>query len=173
MANAFDLRRRRATRKRAAVAARPSHRMFDSFSSLPLRDKVAIFVILATVLVGAPYVYATFERRPEPPAKRAPSLYSGLSLDAGLANAMFGTRIRARFPLSTPEDVLIRALEADGFRSDGWFGKRMTARRTDVGLRHGCDFSASVTWEADDQHRISTIDARFLRTPGRDDPIPE
>ena len=52
MANAFDLRRRRAARKRAAVAARPSHRMFDSFSSLPLRDKVAIFVILATVLVG-------------------------------------------------------------------------------------------------------------------------
>jgi hypothetical protein len=48
----------------------------------------------------------------------------------------------------------------------------MAGRRADAGVRRGCDFSASVTWEADDQHRIRTIGARFMRTPGCGEAIP-
>jgi hypothetical protein len=147
--------------------------MFDDFAFLPTRDKALILTILAAIFVGLPYAYGGFGRGPEQQAKPAPSLYAGLPLDAALANATFGERVRARFPPSSSEDSLIRALESDGFRSDGWFGKRMTARRADAGLRHGCDFSASVTWEADDQHRIRTTGARFMRTPGCAEAIPD
>jgi hypothetical protein len=146
--------------------------MFDDIAVVPTRDKALIFAILAAIFVGLPYAFGGFGRGPEQQAKPAPSLYAGLPLDAALANATFGERVRARFPPSISEDSLIRTLESDGFRSDGWFGKRMTARRADAGVRRGCDFSASVTWEADDQHRIRTIGARFMRTPGCIDTIP-
>lgn len=133
---------------------------------MPLRDKAAIVAILAVILGG--FGYATWPAsRVAAPAEAtdAAMIYAGLPADAGAANAAFRARVIAGFPLLTPEDELVRTLSRQGFKSDGWFGKRMTFRRLGGGSR-GCDFTASVSWELDDQARISTLDARFLRTPG-------
>ena len=134
---------------------------------IPLRDKAAIVAILALILGG--FGYAAFWRAAPIDASVDPTdaamIYAGLPADAGAANAAFRARVISGFPLRTPEGDLVQALSRQGFKSDGWFGKRMTFRRLGAGLR-GCDFTASVSWESDDQARISALDARFLRTPG-------
>ena len=134
---------------------------------MPARDRVAILALLALLLGGVFYVAGKLDLRADPsnPAADAQMIYSGLPPDAVEANATFRARILSSFPLLTPEEVMMRRLSDQGFRSDGWFGKRMTWRRL-AGGRGRCDIAASVTWEADDQGRIATLDARYLRTPG-------
>jgi hypothetical protein len=141
--------------------------MSDKSVPMPLRDKAAAFVILAVVL-GA-IAYATLGRAGHINTSGAQAdasmIYAGLPADAGEANAAFRARMSAGFPLLSPEDNLIQTLARQGFKSDGWFSKRMTFRRQNGSLR-GCDFTASVTWESDDHARISALGPRFLRTPG-------
>lgn len=133
---------------------------------IPLRDKLAVCLILAAIFGVFGYA-AILSLGPVAGSNGAvgpPALYAGLPVDAGEANASFRARILSRFPLLTREDELVRTLSDQGFISDGWFGKRMTFRRLPGGYR-GCDFTASVVWESDDRGRISALDARFLRTP--------
>ena len=135
--------------------------------AIPLRDNAAAFAILAVLLGGIAYVTLARVSHIDTSGTQADAsmIYAGLPAGAGGANAAFRARVSAAFPLLSPEDDLIRTLERQGFRSDGWFSKRMTFRRQNGGFR-GCDFTASVTWDSDDQARISALDARFLRTPG-------
>jgi hypothetical protein len=134
---------------------------------IPSREKATILVILAVLLGGI--AYATYGRvghiSSSGSAADASMIYAGLPADAGQANTMFGARVLSDFPLLSPEDNLIQTLSRQGFKSDGWFSKRMTFRRQNGSLR-GCDFTASVIWESDDHARISALDPRFLRTPG-------
>jgi hypothetical protein len=134
---------------------------------IPLRDKAAALAILAVLLGGI--AYAAYWRAGHINTSQAQSdasmIYAGLPAGAGEANAAFRARVLAGFLLLSPEDNLIQTLARQGFKSDGWFSKRMTFRRQNGGSR-GCDFTASVTWESDDHTRISALDPRFLRTPG-------
>jgi hypothetical protein len=136
---------------------------------IPTRDKILIFVILAAIFgAGA---YNTFGRNnPTKSPKRvadAEHIIAGLPTDAVAANDAFRTRILSEFPLASREAILIKTLADQGFISDGWFSKRMTFRwLLGQGGRGACDFTASVMWEADDQNRLKSLDARFLRTPG-------
>ena len=136
-------------------------------SRFPARDRVAIFALLAVLIGAIFYIASKQEWRVDEPSRvaDAPMFYSPLPPDAVEANAMFRARISNSFPLLTPEDKMVRQLLDQGFRSDGWFGKRMTYRRL-AGGRGRCDIAASVTWEADNQGRIAALDARYLRTPG-------
>jgi hypothetical protein len=75
--------------------------------------------------------------------------------------------VRAKFPLRSQEDTLIRVLDAQGFASDfftGLHGKRMTFRS--LATRRQCDIVASIWWETDSEGRISDIDGRYLRSFG-------
>ncbi|WP_158813761.1 hypothetical protein [Methylocapsa sp. S129] len=134
---------------------------------ISLRDKVAIFAILSIIL--AAIAYAAYRPVGQPSALEgtagASMIYAGLPADAGEANATFRARVSSAFPLLTPEDSLIQTLSRQGFKSDGWFAKRMTFRRQHGSLR-GCDFTASVTWESDDHARVKTLETRFMRSPG-------
>jgi hypothetical protein len=134
---------------------------------IPLRDKAAIFVVLAVILGGMAYgvIHSVGRNKNAGHAADASMIYVGLPADAAQANATFRARVSSDFPLLTPEDSLIQTLSRQGFKSDGWFAKRMTFRRKNGGLR-GCDFTASVTWETDDHGRVKSLDPRFLRTPG-------
>jgi hypothetical protein len=137
-----------------------------SSAPIPLRDKAAIAVILVVVLGALAYAGL---RAGTPGATGAAvngtPIFAGLPAGAAEANAAFHARVLADFPLHTPEDQMVQALSQQGFKSDGWFSKRMTFRRQH-GLLRGCDFTASVNWESDNQARISALDARFLGTPG-------
>jgi hypothetical protein len=141
--------------------------MTSKSSPISPRDRAAIFVILLVLLVGG--VYATFvsvgHDKGSGAAADAPMIWADLPADAGEANAAFRARVLSGFPLQTPEDDMVQALSQQGFKSDGWFSKRMTFRRQ-LGHQRGCDFTASVTWESDDHARIRALDTRFLRTPG-------
>ena len=136
---------------------------------IPLRDKIMIFVIVAAILGGAGYATLRWNT-PATPSKRVldgQRILAGLPIDAAAANDAFRSRILAEFPLSSQEAVLVKKLSDQGFISDGWFSKRMTFRwLLGDNKRMACDFTASVFWEADDQNRIKSLDARFLRTPG-------
>jgi hypothetical protein len=137
--------------------------MANKAALVPLRDKVAAFAILAVLIGGIGC--ATWWRAGHINASDASMLYAGLPADQAEANATFRSRILSNFPLLSQEDNLIQTLARQGFKSDGWFSKRMTFRRHKGGAR-GCDFTASVVWESDDHARISALDPRFLRTPG-------
>jgi hypothetical protein len=122
-------------------------------------------IVVATVLFGA-FCYVTLgpvgkvnvAQRSDDPSL----ILSGLPADSGQANVTFRARVISEFPLLTPEYKLMQTLSRQGFVSDGWFSnKRMTFRRDKW---RGCNYTASVTWESDDQARIRTLDARFLAT---------
>jgi hypothetical protein len=144
--------------------------MTSKSSPISPRDKAAIFVILLVVLGGGAYatLVSVGHDRGSGGAADAPMIWADLPADAGEANAVFRARVLSGFPLQTPEDDLVQALSRQGFKSDGWFSKRMTFRRQ-LGHQRGCDFTASVTWESDVHARIRALDPRFLRTPGCDD----
>ena len=142
-------------------------------SQIPPRVKMAIFALLAVFLAAIVYIASKADWSVDVAhsVADAQTIYSGLPPNAIEANATFRERVSNSFPLQTAERDLVQKLSDQGFRSDGWFGsKRMTYRRL-AGGRGRCDIAASVTWEADDQGRISTLDARFLRTPGCVDTI--
>jgi len=136
---------------------------------IPPRDKISIFVILAVILGGAGYATLRSTNPANPPKRvvDAERILAGLPTEAVASNDAFRSRILSEFPVSSQEAVLVRQLSEQGFVSDGWFGKRMTFRwLLGQDRRSACDFTASVSWEADDQNRIRSLDARFLRTPG-------
>jgi hypothetical protein len=136
--------------------------MLGKSATIPFRDKVMIFLILAVVLGGL--AFATYRQPSHVASAEAPRIFAGLPVDPVEANAAFRSRVLADFPLLSPEAGLVQTLSSQGFSSDGWFGKRMTFRRQHAGFR-GCDFTASVSWDSDNQSRISAIDARLLRSP--------
>jgi hypothetical protein len=132
--------------------------MASKLTPIPLRDKAAIFAILAGLLGVLAYAVYTGAGAG---AVNLSALYAHLPADA----AAFRARVFSAFPLQAPEADFVQALSRQGFTADGWFSKRMTFRRQNGGSR-GCDFTASVVWEADDQGRISALEPRFLRRPG-------
>ena len=138
-------------------------------ATIPLRDKVKIAALAAAFVGFLTYTGILFadRSRQSPHFTQAQSILAGLPADPADANMAFRARILTDFPLSTPEETMVETLSRRGFVSDGWFAKRMTFRwLLGGGARGPCDFTASVTWDADDQKRIRTLDARLLRTPG-------
>jgi hypothetical protein len=136
-----------------------------SSALVPLRDKAAIALILAVVLGALAYAGLRAGTSGETGAAvNGTPIFAGLPADAAEANATFRARVLAEFPLHTPEDQMVQALSQQGFKSDGWLSKRMTFR-LQHGVIRGCDFTASINWESDNQALISVLDARFLGTP--------
>jgi hypothetical protein len=136
---------------------------------IPLRDKVIALAIVAILVGGMTYTSILFAGRSVESTHLANArlILAELPADVVEANAVFRTRILSEFPVSTPEETLVGALSHRGFILDGWFSKRMTFRwLRGGGARLACDFTASVTWESDDQNRIHALDARLLTTPG-------
>jgi hypothetical protein len=140
-------------------------RITSSAVRIRTRDKIAIAVVLAVILGGLGYLQSRLRVVAATASVDSNAIYAGLPTGAGEANAAFRSRVIARFPLLTPENQMVEALSQQGFKSDGWFSKRMTFRYQ-RGFSRGCDFTASVYWESDKEERVSTLDARFLRRPG-------
>ena len=135
---------------------------------ISLRDKVVVVVLLAALLGGFGYTTSHYSAPSgeEADAADAKKLYGQLPPDPLLANAEFRVRVESEFPILTPEDAMVRKLEGQGFKRDAWSAKRMSYRRFQTNRSLRCGFTASVTWESDDQGRVSALDPLFLRALG-------
>jgi hypothetical protein len=128
------------------------------------RDKIVMVVFLAALFggIGFAITHNLVVGRDGANALDAGMLYGELPPDMLQAEAEFRARVATKFPLLTPEDELVRTLESQGFKRDGWSTRRMTFRRLWSNRSLRCGFTASVTWDADDQGRVSKLDALFL-----------
>jgi hypothetical protein len=89
-----------------------------------------------------------------------PELVSDLPRELSKVDAAFKQRIASRFPIGSPNELLVRTLSDQGFRRE-WNtrGARQVATyRSAVGV---CRYSWSVDWSAGDDGRLTNVDAAF------------
>jgi hypothetical protein len=119
----------------------------------------ALLVVTAGLSSGATVLAAAWVRAyadpPLPPILR--DLSSG-TWDAH--SAAFTTRLRARYPVGTSEEVLIWGLARDGFRP-AW---RDTAEGRYAILEWSafpCAMRATVIWQVDAERRVTSLSGKY------------
>ena len=116
---------------------------------------LGLFALAVGMSVGVLYIAVSRAVAPRPTT--LPPLADGLPRPFRDADRAFSARIEKAFPIGSPEAELVRTLDAQGFTrpADG-------ARRA-VFEQHAfvCRLSWRVAWTADDDRRISRIEAHY------------
>ena len=87
----------------------------------------------------------------------SPAIGKGLPGNIADAQRVFDDRIRARFPVGSPESDLKSVLAAQEFKLDPGAG---VATRIG-GLNFPCDTRWIVVWKGDAQHRLAQVSGRY------------
>ncbi len=89
-----------------------------------------------------------------------PALIDGLPGTVADARQQFAERVKARFPLGSPERVLMLDLWRQGFEHPGEQGTR---RWTIFESRTiACISNWTVTWAVDENDRLTAVDGEFV-----------
>lgn len=117
---------------------------------------VAAALLVALTLVGVFWLTAWWALKPSPAWR--PPLAAGLPSEFREADRVFSDRVLGTFPVGSPEAVLARVLEAQGFERRDHEGRR---RSNFVQQSFPCQLAWNVEWDADSDVRIAHIEAHY------------
>ena len=121
-------------------------------------------VAVAVVSSGSAWAWMTFQPRPTEPASPLPSpLTAKLHGEWKAISAEFDSRVRASFPIGSPEGQMMAELERQGFspESVAWAGESEHATKRPEN-DWVCHKSAYVLWRTDTEGRLTSVRGLYL-----------